>query len=116
MPRTKTTKTKSAVKKVAKKVADEGATVSACRLEVKVNDVHFKTNAPDFETALTEFVQSPEYPLGAKTTAIISYAQGANKGTRVLHPSEARRTFKAMSLKGSAITILAYKLTSSLNA
>lgn len=83
-------------------------------LEVKVNDVEFKTDAKDLETALTEFVNSSDFPVGAKTKTVINYSKGKNVGTRILHTKEARRLFNSMSLKPDAITIFANKLTRSL--
>ena len=107
----KVKKTKPVSVEVTPKVTK---TKLACHLEIKVNDVHFKTNAKDLETALAEFVESPDFPLGAKTTVVIKYSIGENKGTRILHTNEARRVLRLMSLKPSAVTIFANKLTQSL--
>lgn len=83
-------------------------------LEVKVNDIEFKTDAKDLETALTEFVESSDFPVGAKTIAFINYSKGDKVGKRILHAPEARRVFNAISLKPSYLAVLAAKLEESL--
>ena len=92
---------KTTVKPIAKK---------PYHVEVSVNDVKFETDADSLELALTEFVASPVFPRGAKTTAIIKYSKGENEMIRVLRPQEARRTLMAIRLKPSSIAILAEKL------
>lgn len=90
-------------------------TKPACHLEVRVNDVEFKTDAKDLETALANFVASPDFPVGAKTTAFIEYSKGVKKGKRILHTTEARRTFNAISLKPSYLAVFATKLEEGLS-
>ncbi|MEK7180127.1 MAG: hypothetical protein AAB706_01515 [Patescibacteria group bacterium] len=105
------------MKKKIKKIVNLGAVEKVpvksklpYHLEVKVNDIEFKTDAKDLETALTKFVESPVFPLGAKTIAIIKYSKGENEMMRVLHTPEARRTFNAISLKPSYLAVFAAKL------
>lgn len=86
----------------------------AYHLEVRVNDVEFKTDAKDLETALTEFVESPVFPLGAKTTLILKYSKGKNERQRLWHTPLARRQLRILGLRGSAIAVLATKLTADL--
>ena len=83
-------------------------------LEVKVNDVDFKTDAKDLETALSEFVNSPLFPKGAKTTTLINFSKGEKIGKRIWKTVIARRMLSIMRIKPEAIKVLAEKLTSEL--
>jgi hypothetical protein len=85
------------------------------RLEVSVNDVVFKTEAKSLEAALTEFVQSPEFPVGAKTKLFIVYGKGDVTLKRLYQTPEARRMLTTIAIKPTAVTLLAEQLTRSLN-
>ncbi len=104
-----TTKTKKPTKKTKK-----APKKPKYRLEVEVNGNKFETGAEDMETALSEFVESPEFPLGAKTLAIFRYSDGKIERIKVLHTPEARRLFKIISLKPDALAVYAKKLTEDL--
>ena len=83
-------------------------------LEIKVNDVEFKTDAKDLETALSEFVNSPLFPKGAKTTTLINISKGGKTAKRVWRTVIARRMLSIMRIKPEAIKVLAEKLTNEL--
>lgn len=109
---------KKVAKSVAKKVVEKVAKVSTSKsyhLEIKVNDVVFKTDAKDIETALTEFVNSPAFPKGAKTTALIECSKGKESSKRIWRTKVGRRMFRIMGLKPSVVAILAEKLTNELS-
>ena len=59
--------------KTIKEVVEKVTNKLDYHLEIRVNDVEFitKTIAKDMETALTKFVESPDFPFGAKTKTII---------------------------------------------
>ena len=108
-------------KKVEKKVVEkvEVKTVKPkeklpFHLEIKVNDVEFKTDAKDLETALSEFVNSPLFPKGAKTTTLINISKGGKTAKRVWRTVIARRMLSIMRIKPEAIKVLAEKLTNEL--
>lgn len=79
-------------------------------LEIRVNDVEFKTKAKSLAEAFTKFVESPEFPLGAKTTAFVKYSKGKNVRSKIWHTPEARRVFRAISHKPTVLEVLAAKL------
>lgn len=85
-------------------------------LEVEVNDTTFKTNAKSMTEALTKFVESPEFPLGPKTVTLVRYSKGRNKGRQVWHTPRARRLFRQIALKSSALEVLGAKMQEELNA
>lgn len=104
-------------KKVSKKeVPKKKSNGKPYHLEIKVNDVEFKTNAKSLENALAEFVASPDYPIGAKTIALVKFSKGKKEGKRIWHTPEARRIFKTIALKPSHLAVLAAKFTEELNA
>lgn len=109
---------KKTTKKETKLGVEEKAPVvkkkPAFHLEIRVNDIEFKTDAKDLETALLEFVASPVFPVGAKTTCFVKYSKGKNERTRLWHTPEARRILKTIGFKGSALAVLAAKLTEDL--
>jgi len=100
--------------KVEKPIAKPVVKSKPYHLEIRVNDVDFKTDAKDLETALTEFVNSPDFPVGAKTKAFIKYSKGGNERKKIWHTREARRMLNCISLKPSYLSILAEKLTNEL--
>ncbi len=99
---------KKVEKKVEKKVTKRVS--KPFNLKVRVNDIKFETNAKDLTTALTEFVESPDYPIGAKTIAFIEYSKGKNKRRKIWHTPLARRMFKSIALKPSYLEVLALKM------
>jgi hypothetical protein len=114
MSKTKTTKS---VKSETKIIEPKESKVSKndYQFEVSVNDVVFKTKAESLEQALTEFVESPVYPVGAKTKLFFTYSKGDVNRKRLFQTPEARRMLTTLARKPSAITILAEQLTRSLN-
>ena len=117
MPRTKkvevkTETTEPTVEIVAKKKTKKKPPYS---LEIKVNDVEFKTDAENLTVALTEFVQSPVFPLGAKTLAIVKIAKGKVERQEIWQTPKARRLFRIIGLKPSALEVLGARLEASLN-
>lgn len=109
---TKATK-KTPAKKV-KKVSAPKKTKKTYHFEIRVNDVVFVTDANDFETALLEFVDSPSFPVGAKTRAVLTYSKGKSLRTKILQTPMARRILQTIRFKGSALKVLAEKLTNDL--
>lgn len=101
MPKTKKVSTKKETKKVVKK---------PFTLEVKVNDKEFKTEAKSIEEALTEFVNSPECPVGAKTICLVNFSKGKKKGKRIWQAPIARRIIRGISLKPQQLAVLAAKM------
>lgn len=85
-------------------------------LEVLVNDIVFKTDAKSLEEALAKFVESPEFPVGAKTTAFVRFSKGKKEGKRLWHTPEARRMFRLIGLKPDALSLLAGKFEAELNS
>ena len=102
------TKTKTAeVKKVKK---SEGKYT----LAVKVDDVDYKGSADTMVQALTDFVASKEYPLGAKTFAVFNVSNGDKSYSEIWRVARCRKMFNLMSLKPTAIEIVAGKLEAAL--
>ena len=83
--------------------------------EVTVNDVTFKTKAEDLKTALSEFIKSPEFPLGIKTRVFMKFGKGKKLVTHTIPVIIARRLFSILSFKDNAVEILANKLTNKFN-
>ena len=108
---------KKAAPNKAKKAPKKKTTRSKpYRLSVQVNGEEFKTEAKDLETALTEFVNSEVFPLGAKTKAFVKYSKGTKEGRQLWNTPKARRVFRTISLKPDSLSLLATKLTEQLNA
>jgi len=80
-------------------------------LEVRVNDVIFKTEAKNLKEALTDFINSKEFPFSFKTRTVIKYGKGDNVKLRIMPVVEARRIFNIISSKPMALDVLANKLT-----
>lgn len=103
---------KKTKKETTKKVKSEEVKEKPnCVLEIKVNDVEYKTKAKNLNEALTNFVKSPEFPISVKTKVVINYSEGKKKGRRILPVSVARRLFSLVNLKPAAIEIFTNKLT-----
>jgi hypothetical protein len=84
-------------------------------LEVKVNDTVFTTEAASLEEALTQFVQNPAYPIGAKTKLFIVCTNNGVTRKRFFQTPAARRMIANLLRKPAAITVLADQLTRSFN-
>jgi len=102
-----------AVKKVATKETPKPK--EQYHLEIRVNDVDFKTKASTLEEAIQSFIDSPEYPLGAKTTAVIKVKFGKKETVRTLPVVQARRTFLSMQSKDTVMEILSAQLKEALS-
>ena len=98
---------KTTVKKVKK-------TDGKYTLAVKVDDVDYKGSADSMVQALTDFVASKSYPLGAKTFAVFNVSNGAKTYSEIWRVARCRKMFNLMSLKPSAIEIVAGKLEAAL--
>lgn len=107
MPKTKKVAKKKLGAKKTKKAPKKRK--PAYHLEIRVNDVEFKTDAKDLTTALTEFVESSDFPLGAKTVTFIKYSKGKNERKQIWQTPEARRVLRSISLKPSYLEVLATK-------
>lgn len=101
--------------KAAKKIAETSKTVKAPKLdytlEVSVNDLIYKAKAKDLTEALTDFINSPDFPFAIKTKVIIRYGKGNDIRQRLWHVPEARRIFSLIKLKQTALEILVAKLS-----
>ncbi len=110
---------KPVAKKVAKKpVKKLGANAApkklAYHLEIKVNDVEFKTDANDMAEAISQFINSPEFPFAVKTKVFVKYSKGGVERAQLYHVPEARKVFRMIALKPSALELLAFKFTQNL--
>lgn len=84
-------------------------------LEIKVNDVCFiAKKAESLKDALTEFVESPDFPVGAKTTAFIKYSKGKNERNQIWQTPKARRLFNIIKLKPDYLAVVAEKMETEL--
>ena len=80
-------------------------------LEVNVNDLEYKGEAESLEQALTDFVNSPDFPFSVKTRVFMKFGkEGEELQTRFYPVIVARKLFKRISFKESALEILANKL------
>lgn len=84
------------------------------RLEVIVNDTDYKGTADSLTQALTDFVESGDFPFGVKTRVVIRYKKGDVERQKLWHVPEARRVFNIISAKPSALELLATKLEAEL--
>lgn len=95
----------------AKETKEEVKPKKDYTLEISVNDLNYKTKAKDLTEALTDFVNSPDYPFGVKTKLIIRYGKGDDIRQRIIPVQEARRLISVISKKTTAFEILIAKLT-----
>jgi len=80
-------------------------------LEVHVNDLVYKGQAETLEQALTDFVNSPNFPFSVKTRMFMKFGkEGEELQTRTYPVFVARRLLKRISFRESALEILANKL------
>jgi hypothetical protein len=96
------------VKKTKEKVL--GSRRGMYSLEVSVNDVEYKGSANSVHQALSDFVLSPSFPFGVKTRVMLKFSDGKKEGSQRYGALVARRVFKAISHKPSALEVLASKL------
>ena len=108
------------------KVAKPKKTAGKYTLAVKVDDVNYKGSADSMVQALTDFVASKSYPLGAKTFAVFTVSKKATRKTKekaaakkktyseIWRVARCRKMFNLMSLKPTAIEIVAGKLEAAL--
>lgn len=105
MPKSKTTKPiKSAPKKEAKKPKENYT------IEVKVNDKVFKATGESISDCLKQFVESKEYPFGAKTRMFIAWSNGGVIRHKVFPTATARRVLMMMRYKTTAFDLLVAQL------
>ena len=83
-------------------------------LAVKVDDVNYMGSADSMVSALTDFVASKNYPLGAKTMAVFNVRKGEKIYSEIWRVARCRKMFNLMSLKPTAIEIVAGKLEAAL--
>lgn len=113
MPKTKKVSTpKKVTKKETKK---EEVKDTKYNVEISVNDVVFKTKADSIEEALTNFIDSPEFPHGAKTKLFIKYSKGKETRSRFWHTGIARRLLMTLAIKPSAVNVIAEQLNRGIN-
>ena len=105
------------IKEIIKKVEKPKTIFSSSgkyTLAVKVNDVDYKGSADTMVQALTDFVTSKSYPLGAKTFAVFNVSNGEKTYSEIWRVARCRKIFNLMSLKPTAIEIVAGKLEAAL--
>ena len=83
-------------------------------LAVKVDDVNYKGSADSMVQALTGFVASKGYPLGAKTFAVFSVGNGDKTYSEIWRVARCRKMFNLMSIKPTAIELIARKMEAAL--
>ena len=101
------TKIKETIEKVKK-------TKGKYTLAVKVDDVDYKGSADSMVQALSDFVASKNYPLGAKTMAVFNVSNGDKTYSEIWRVARCRKMFNLMSFKPTAIEIVAGKLEAAL--
>jgi len=79
-------------------------------LEVSVNDSEYKGFADSLESALSDYVSSPEFPTSVKTRVFMKFGKGNDVQERTYPVFVARRLFSRISFRESALEILANKL------
>ena len=79
-------------------------------LEVSVNDVSYKGSGDSMVDALASFVASSVFPFGIKTRVLLKFSDGVKSGLQRYSASMARRVFKVLPRKVSAVEIMARKM------
>lgn len=82
----------------------------AYTLEVSVNDVEYKGTGENMVDALSMFVASPVFPFSVKTRVLLKFSDGKKKGSQLYRALMARRIFKLISSKPSALEIQSRKM------
>lgn len=100
--------------KTTKKVAKKK--VAEYKLNIKVDDVDFNAEGDTIQEALEKFIDSPEFPFGAKTQAVFTVKKGKEQATFTAPAIRARRLFMQFPEKDSALEIFANTLSQHLNA
>lgn len=104
MPKTKQTKSKPAKKK------------PEYELNIKVDDVDETYEADTIQEALEKFIDSPEFPFGAKTQAVFTISKGKESGVLTIPAIRARRLFLQFPEKDTSLEVFASTLSQRLNA
>lgn len=102
MPKSKTTK------KLKKE--EELKTEKEYTLEVKVNDKVFIGKGDSISDCLKQFIESKEYPFGAKTRMFLKVTKGTAERHRVFPTATARRILMMMRYRTTAFDILVAQL------
>ena len=79
-------------------------------LSVSVNDVEYKGSGATMVDALTGFTASKDFPFSVKTRVVFKFSNGKKDGLFRQPTAMARRVFKMLSSKPSAVEILARKM------
>ena len=87
----------------------------AYTLEVSVNDVEYKGSGESMVDALSMFVASQDFPFGVKTRVLFKFSDGKKEGIQRYSAMVARRIFKVLASKTSALEIQAKKMQERLN-
>jgi len=102
MPKSKTTK--------KPKKEEELKTEKEYTLEVKVNDKVFIGKGDSISDCLKQFIESKEYPFGAKTRMFLKVTKGTAERHRVFPTATARRILMMMRYRTTAFDILVAQL------
>lgn len=86
----------------------------AYELEVSVNDILYKTDAPTLAEAITNFVESSVFPVGIKTRVLLTYRTGKTECRKVYSVVQGRRVFSRLAHKPAVIELIAGKLEAEL--
>lgn len=101
------------VEKVTKK--EKAPKKGAYLLEVVVNDENYKGQANDLLEALQDFVSSPSFPAVIKTRVVIRCSHGESDYRWVMPTFMARRMFKMIEKKPTALELFASRLVGRLD-
>lgn len=97
-------------KKTTKKPATKAKAFTGYEVCVRVNDVDFKSRGKTIKECLDQFVQSDEFPFGAKTPAVFNVKKGKTESTTRLYPQRARRMFLNMKRSPTVVESFAAQL------
>lgn len=100
------------VKKITKKVIEKviAPKFTGYKLNVKVNDIDFTTKGKTIKETLEKFVDSKEYPFGAKTPMIVTLKKGKKESLMRVLPNRSRRLLLTMRYKSTALEVFASTL------
>lgn len=82
----------------------------AYTLEVSVNDVNYEGTGESMVDILSKFVTSQDFPFSIKTRVFMKFSDGKKEGIQRYSAMVARRIFKVLASKTSALEIQARKM------
>jgi len=79
-------------------------------LEITVNDVNYISHGETVRDALEGFIESNEFPFGAKTSAVFALRKDGKEAVTRLFPARARRLMLTLEHKSTALDVFAATL------